>query len=152
MNPIIKFSLLGTAILSLSACATTPKTDTLFTGINASQLNNATSGAAKLNANDPTCQTFYANAVTFRQAAAQPNPGNRILANTALSTLGSLASVAVGGLGIGSTVGQVAARTAASTTTRQAGAQAINGLKSNDPTRQKIQAAADQLGCPISFP
>jgi len=151
MNAFVKTTILGTAILSLAACATTPPADSLFTGINTNSLNAASPSVTTLSANDPTCQTFYANAVTFQQAASQPSAGGQILSRTALATLGSIASVGVGGLGIGSTVGQVAARTVAASTTQQAGALAIQGLKNNGPARQKIQSAADQLGCPISF-
>jgi len=152
MTHIFRNTLLSAALLSLSACATTPSTDTLFTGLNTGTLSKtAAVSATKLSASDPTCVTFYENAINFQTAANKPNPGASILSSVALQTLASVVTLGVAGAGIGGTVGQIAAQSAAQSATYQAGALALKGLSQNNPARQKIQTAADQLGCPISF-
>ncbi len=152
MTIILRNTLLGAALVTLTACATTPSSDLLFTGLNASPLDkNTTAAVTKLSASDPTCVTFYENAVKFQTEASKPNPGANILSSVALTTLASVATLGIAGAGIGSTLGQVAAQSAAQSATLQAGSLALKGLKQNNPARAKIQSAADQLGCPVSF-
>jgi len=140
----------ATAMLMLTACATS--SSTLLTGIDSDAIAQSADASSKVtrSAADPVCSQFYDNAVTYSKEARKPNPGGQILASTGI---GVLASVATGGLlgGLGTGVGGVAARQATSQIIRQSGGTAIAGLNSNDKIDAKIIEAADKLGCPVQL-
>ena len=141
------------AVLTLSlvtACASTPPTNTLLTGIDSSAVTKTadTTNIART-ASDPVCQQFYANAVDFSKQAAKPNPGGQILAATGISVL---ASVVTGGLfsGIGSTTGQIAAQTATNQLVYTGSNAALSGLNGANSADKKIIDMAQSLGCPVN--
>ena len=145
----ISFGVMLTLSL-VTACASTPPTSTLLTGIDSS---NVTKTADTTNvtrtASDPVCTQFYANAVDFSKQAAKPNPGGQLLAATGISVL---ASVVTNGLftGIGSATGQIAAQTAANQVIYTGGSAALSGLNAANSADKKIIDMAQSLGCPVN--
>lgn len=145
----ISFGLMGSALM-LTACASTPPSRTLLTGIDSSAVTKSADASQIVRtAADPVCVQFYNNAVDFAKQAAQPNRGGQVLAATGLSVL---AAVATNGLfsGIGSTTGQIAAQAATSQLIFQGGGAALSGLNASNGADKKIIEAAESLGCPVN--
>lgn len=143
---------LAASALMLTACASTPPTRTLLTGIDSTALAKAadTSQTPVLRATtDPVCTQFYANAVDFAKQARQPNVGGQILAATGIS---ALASIATNGLlsGIGSQTGRIAAQAATSQLIYTGGNAALSGLNASNSADKKVIDAAQSLGCPVN--
>lgn len=134
-------------LISLTACATAPKAETLMTGISAAKpLADGTLRAET----DPICINFYKNAQTFIAESNKPNPGGQFLKTVGVSVLAGVVTGGIASSGINSTVGQIAAQQAASTAVFQGSNLALNGAKKSG-VQSKISAAAKQISCPISF-
>jgi hypothetical protein len=135
----------------LTACASTPPSSTLLTGISAADMaakpSNVDVNGLRA-ASDPVCQKFYANAVGFAKAANKPNTGGQILAATGVSVL---ASVVTNGLlgGVGNSVGGIAAQTAASQLIFTGGNAALSGLNSSRASDKVIIEKAGDVSCPV---
>jgi len=134
--------------LSLASCASVPQQDQLLSGIDATKL--AQSPSTKLSPTDATCVDFYNNVTAFQKQAQKSKGGQNFMAALGLNVI---ASVATAGLipaaGIGSTVGRVAAYSAASSVTSQGSRIALRELNSSDRADAKIIEVADQIGCPV---
>lgn len=139
---------LAASALMLNACATS--SSTLLTGIDRDLVTPSASTSAPVvrTAADPVCEQFYKNAVTYATEARKPNPAGQVFAQTGL---GVLATVATGGLlgGLGTGVGGIAARQAASQLIFNGGGTALAGLNSANKIDARIIEAANDLGCPV---
>jgi len=150
MLPDLKTSLvISLAVVGLSACSSVPKSSTLMTGIDTTQLSKPAPNTLRA-ATDPVCVSFYDNVETYVAAANQPNKGRNFLTSLGVGVLASVATAGIVPSGLGS-VGQAAASTAVSTTVRQGSGMVMQGIKENSKTGEKIADAAAEIGCPISL-
>lgn len=136
--------------LSLTACATAPKAETLMTGISAAEMSKPMAEGQIRSESDPVCVNFYKNAQTYVAEANKPNPGGQFLKSLGISVLAGVATGGIASSGINSTVGQIAAQQVASTAVYQGSNLALNGAKKSG-VQSKISAAAEDISCPISF-
>jgi len=138
----------------LSACASTPPSSTLLTGISAADLA-AKPSSVDVNGlratTDPVCVQFYENAVGFASASSnpQPNPFTQILTATGVSVLASV--VTNGVIGGGNGVGDIAARSATSQLIFTGGSNALSGLNASRGPDKKIIAQAAEINCPVNL-
>ena len=137
-------------LVSLTACATAPKAETLMTGISTADIQKPLADGALRTETDPVCVNFYKNAQTYIAEANKPNRGGQFLKTVGISVLAGVATGGIASSGINSTVGQIAAQQAASTAVFQGSNLALNGVKKSG-VQSKISAAAEQISCPISF-
>ena len=134
-------------LVSLTACASAPKAETLMTGISAAKP--LADGALRAET-DPICVDFYKNAQTFIAESNKPDPGGQFLKTLGVSVLAGVVTGGIAGSGINSTVGQIAAQQAANTAVYSGSSLALNGVKKSG-VQSKIKAAAEEISCPISF-
>lgn len=150
MLPDLKTSVVSSLVfVALSACSTVPKSSTLLTGIDKTQLSQTTPNTLRA-ASDPVCISFYDNVKTYVAAANKPAKGRNFM--TALG-IGVVASVATAGIvpsGLG-TVGQIAANRAVNTTIHQGSGMVLKGIEASSVPGKKISEAAAEIGCPLSL-
>lgn len=143
------FALSSFCMVSIAACASAPKTSTLMTGISPDDVSKTYTAGQMRAATDPVCVNFYSNAKTYLAAANKPNQGKNMVTSLGL---GILASVATGGMtGIGSGIGQMAARQTVSAVVTQGGRMALKGMESNSGPGKNIVKVAEELQCPVSI-
>ena len=138
----------------LTACASTPSSNILLTGISDADLA-AKPANVDVNglraASDPVCVQFYENSVAFARAAEtkQPNPWGQFAAATGISVA---AAVLTNGLfrDSGNSVGAIAARSATSQAIFIGSNQALSGLNSSRGSDKKIIEQAEKLSCPVN--
>ena len=135
--------------VSLSACSSVPKSSTLTTGIDKTQLAQNASGTLR-SQSDPICIQFYDNVETYIAAANKPNSGGKFLTSLGLGMAASIATAGIIPAGMGR-VGQAAASTAVSSTVRQGGGLVLQGIKPSSATGTKISEAAAEIGCPLQL-
>jgi len=135
-------------LVSVSACSTMPKSSTLMAGIDETQLSQIAPNTLR-GASDPVCVNFYKNAQQFIAEANKPNPGRNFLTNLGVSVLAGVATAGVVPSGL-STVGQMAASQAVSSTVSQGSGLVLQGMKQNSGATAKITEAAAEIGCPVS--
>lgn len=136
-------------LVSLSACATAPKAETLMTGISTAEASKAFADGELRAETDPVCVSFYKNAQVYAAEASKPNPGRNFLTTLGISVLAGVATGGIASSGINSTVGQIAAQQAASTAIFQGSNLALQGL--NKGAGAKIVSAAEELHCPVTL-
>ncbi len=165
---ISKQLFLGLALLSLTACQTTPTSpsDVLLSDLGTSSVSE-TGATTLLSSSSPTCLKFYENTATFAALPAAdlnvptgPSFGRQLLKTVALGALSGVAGGGVSALGIESQFLESALITTAGQVTYQAGSTVydeIVGTGAPDPAvptvpaltpMQEIQKAANLLGCP----
>ena len=150
MRPDFKTAIVTSlACVSLCACSSVPKSSTLMTGIDKTQLTQTTAGALRA-PTDPVCVNFYDNVQTYVAAANKPNPGRNLLTSLGVGVLASVATAGLVPSGLG-TVGRVAASQAVNTTVYQGSGMVLRGMKANSGPGAKISEAAAEIGCPISL-
>jgi len=137
-------------LVSLTACATAPKAETLMAGIPATETAKPHAEGEMRDAADPVCVSFYKNARTYAAEANKPNPGGQFLKTLGISVLAGVATGGIASSGINSTVGQIAAQQAANSAIYQGSNLALNGAKKSG-VQSKISDAAEEISCPISF-
>lgn len=135
--------------LSLVSCASVPQQGQLMTGIDASKISQGT--VTQLSPTDPTCVNFYNNVNEFQKQAQKSQGGKNFMSALGLNVLVSVATAGLVPAGIGSTVGRVAATSAASSVTSQGGRIAIRELNSSDRADAKIIESAALIGCPVAL-
>lgn len=145
-----RLAVLTSSVAVLSACTTLPPAqDTLYSGLSQADINKSFPDGQGRSAADPVCVSFYANAQAYQSQVKPNGKGARFFTSVGLATLAGVAGAAVGGAGIGSTVGQIAANQAASTAAYQGGALVVSGLKPSSQAARHIASTAEQLGCPV---
>lgn len=137
-------------LVSLTACATAPKAETLMAGISPTAIGKPLADGQLRADTDPVCVDFYKNAQTFIAESNRPDPGGRFLKSIGISVLAGVATGGIAGSGINSTVGQIAAQQATSTAVFQGSNLALNDAKKKG-VRSKITAAAEEISCPVNF-
>jgi len=138
-------------LVSLSACATAPKTATLMTGISATDTAKSYADGQMRTVDDPVCVNFYNNAKTYIAEANKPNQGKNFLTRLGLGILAGVATGGIANAGINSTVGQIAAAQTVSTAVSQGGHLALQGLNKKSGPGAKVVKVAEQLHCPINL-
>jgi len=142
------FALSAACFVSLSACASTPKSSTLMTGISPADVSKTYAAGQMRSETDPVCVNFYNNAQAYMVKANTPNRGKNMLTSLGI---GILASVATGGIGgMTSGIGQIAAQQTVSTAINQGGRLAINGMSDKSGPGKNIIKTATALSCPVN--
>ena len=150
MLPDLKTSLITSlAFVALSACSSVPKSSTLMTGIDTTQLAKPTPNSLR-SPTDPVCVNFYKNVQTYVTAANQPNHGRNFLTSLGVGVIASVATAGIVPSGLG-TLGQVAAGTAVNTSIRAGSGMILKGMSAKSKTGKKITEAAEEISCPISL-
>lgn len=150
MFPDFKTSVISSLVfVSLSACSSVPKSSTLMTGIDKTQLTQSAPGTSRT-ATDPVCIRFYDNVKTYVAAANKPNHGRNFLTSLGVGVIASAATAGIVPSGLG-TVGRVAASQAVNATVYAGSGMVLRGIKANSGQGTKISEAAAEIGCPISL-
>lgn len=137
--------------ITLTACATAPKAETLTAGISPADISKPMAEGEIRKVDDPICVSFYKNAQGYVQAASKPNQGANFLTSLGLSVLAGVATGGIATSGINNTVGQIAVQQVASTAIYQGGGLAIQGLKKDKGPGATITKTADELRCPVTL-
>jgi len=137
------------AMITLSACVTTPKSSMLLTGINKTHLDQAAAAPSRT-ASDPVCITFYKNVQQYLAKANKPKRGEKFLTNLGVSVLAGVTTASIVPSGLG-TIGQIAANQTVSSTVSQGSGMVLKDIKKNSGTATKINGVATEIGCPISI-
>ena len=137
-------------LITLTACATAPKAETLMAGISPTAVSKPLPDGELRAETDPVCVSFYKNAQSYVTEANKPDPGGQFLKSLGISVLAGVATGGIASSGINSTVGQIAAQQAASTAIYQGSNLALQGNKKSS-IQSNISAAAEQINCPINF-
>lgn len=143
------YLILPLAFAALSGCSSVPKSSTLMTGIDTTQLSKPAPNTLR-SPTDPVCLDFYANVKTYLAAANKPNKGRNFLTSLGVGVIANVATAGIVPPGLGR-VGQAAAGTAVRTTVRQGSGLVLDGVKSSSKTGETITAAAADIGCPVSL-
>lgn len=138
-------------LVSLTACATAPKSSTLMTGISTADATKPYAAGEMRSETDPVCVNFYKNAQSYITEANKPNPGKNFLTTLGISVLAGVATGGIASSGINSTVGQIAAQQVASTAIFSGSRLALQSIDKTSGPGAKVAAAAEELHCPISF-
>lgn len=148
---ITLYAIYAVSALSLSACATAPKAETLMAGISPADAAAPMAAGQMRSENDPVCVNFYDNAETYLAAANKPNHGKNFLTSVGISVLAGVATGGIASSGINSTVGQIAAQQATSTAIYQGSTLALKGMSAKSGPGAKVVKAAGELRCPINI-
>lgn len=138
-------------VVTLSACATAPRAETLMAGISPADAAKPIAPGQFRAETDPVCVSFYENARTYITEANKPNPGGNFLKAVGISVLAGVATGGIASSGISSTVGQIAAQQATSTAIYQGSNMALQGMNKKSGPAAKVVKAAESLGCPVNF-
>ena len=150
MRPDLKTSLVcSLAIVTLSACSSVPKSSTLLTGIDTTQLEKPAADTLR-SETDPVCVNFYENVQTYIAAANKPNSGGNFLTSLGIGIVASVATAGIVPAGLG-TVGQTAANMAVHSTIRHGSGMVLQGIKPDSKIGERIFEAADEIGCPVAI-
>lgn len=133
----------------LSACASTPKAETLVAGIDKANMK-ATAPDAVRAPSDPVCVRFYSNAQSYLTTANTPSQGSRFMTNLGVSVLASVVGGGVG-TGISSQVGRYAVQSATTQAIYQGSGIAMNELSKDSKAEAQVIATAAKLGCPVAL-
>ncbi len=151
LRSLSKISLSAVCAVTLAACASTPSSSTLLTGISPTEAAKSFPAGQSRLATDPVCETFYANTKTFIAESKQPGTGSRFFSNLGLSVLSGVATASLPTAGITNTAGRIAAQRAASSAISQGGRLTVNEVKKSSAPGAKIAKMAEELNCPVSF-
>jgi len=165
-----KTLLLGFAVVSLSACSTTPSIpdagEVLLAGIEAPSVT-VPGALPSLSATSPTCLQFYQNTGNFVSlpspelaGATGPSFGSQLLKTVVLGTLAGVVSGGVASIGIDNSFAEAALIGTASQVTFSTGGTIYDSIVGDGipdvevPTvpaltpMQEIEKIAGELGCP----
>jgi len=151
LRSISRFSASAVCIVALAGCVSTPNSSTLLTGISPVEAAKTFPAGQTRLATDPVCETFYANTQSFIAASKNPGAGSNFLTSLGVSVLSSVAFASLPTSGISSSVGRVAAQSAAGSAISQGSRYTINEVRKSSAPGVKIAKAAEELNCPISF-
>ncbi|WP_371397215.1 hypothetical protein [Fretibacter rubidus] len=146
----MRIFILPALALTLTACASTPKTDMLTQGLDQSAMQSVVPDKAMRQSSDPVCAQFYVNAQNYIHAANTPSQGSRFMTNVGVSVLSAVVGSGVGA-GIGSQVGRVAVQSAASQAIYQGSGIALQELSKDSTSEAKVIETAAQLRCPVAL-
>jgi len=137
----------STLVLTLTACASVPSDDQLFSGIDKTQI--AQAPVAQRLETDPVCVDFYKNVTRYQQTAKPASGGQNFLTYLGLSVGAAVLTQELIGSSIRDRTARVAAFTAASVGTAFGTRAVIRDLNSSKRGDAKIIDTAAEIGCPI---